>query len=742
MSTTETFKFQAEINQLMHLIINAFYSNKDIFLRELISNASDACNKQKYHDLQNSVVKDYEIRLSFDKENKFFTIEDNGIGMNKTELVDNLGTIANSGTKAFMENLKTNGEKNNDLIGQFGVGFYSSYLVADRVTVVSKMRDSDAYQWDSSADGQYTITTLDECNLFDNSGTRIVLHMKDDQTDYCSEKTVRDIVKKHSQFITYPIKLFIIKKETVDMNDDEQLEQLKKDIDLPDDSTKGVDDFPHVAKDESNVAEDVPKDADNVSNVVNDLPKEDHDVKVEDDSDNSADEENEDEENKPNKNTKTIDVPTWEQLNEEKPLWTKPASDVTEQEYQSFYKNISNDNDNYLAVKQFNIEGNVEFKGILYIPKKAPFDMFSAHTKKTNVKLFAKKVFIMDNCEELVPDWMSFISGVVDCNDLQLNVSREMLQQSKVIKVIKKHLVKKVFEMLDDLVDSNKFNTFYDAFSKNLKLGAHEDNESKEKFCKFLKFHTNKSKDETVFLDTVIDRLQEGQVSLYYISGENLQTVQQSSFLERLNKKNYEVIFMVDNIDEYLMQNLKDYKGKQFVDITKDSLKLDDEYINTENLTDVCTKIKNVLGDKVQKVVVTQRLSDSPACLVTGGYGWTANMERIMKSQALNNNPMSQFMIPKKTLEINPTHPIIAELVNMSNDTKFKNIVDTIYDVALLGSGFVIENTSEMAQKLWKMMSNSLSSFENVENNVVSVEQSSDQIEELENDDEPHEIVV
>ena len=359
--------------------------------------------------------------------------------------------------------------------------------------------------------------------------------------------------------------------------------------------------------------------------------------------------------------------------------------------------------------------------------------MFNSSTNKRNIKLFAKKVFIMDDCKELVPDWMTFISGVVDCSDLQLNVSREMLQQNKVIKTIKKQLTKKIFEMMDDLVsDETKFKSFYNTFSKNLKLGVHEDSENRDKFTKFLRFFSSKSNGELISIDTYVERMSEGQEEIYYIIGDNIQSVQQSIFMEKLVKKGFEVIFMVENIDEYLMQQMKDYKGKKFVNITKDDLKFKDEEENKdddknpEKYESLCKKMKDVLGSKVEKVIISSKLTSSPACLSTGGYGWTANMERIMKAQALNNNPMSQFMTPKKTLEINPSHNIIKGLNDIieKNEQQFNFIVHTVYDLSLLASGFVIENPGELASKLYKIIevggldSQSLETPENHEETV------------------------
>jgi molecular chaperone HtpG len=659
----ESFKFQAEINQLMNLIINTFYSNKDIFLRELISNASDAINKVKYDHLRNNIVKDYEIRVSFDKTNHLMTIEDNGVGMDKQGLVSNLGTIASSGTKTFIESLKSDNKKNTDLIGQFGVGFYSSYLVADNVIVITKTENSGAYQWVSAANGEYCIS---ECNntLFDTHGTKITLHFKEEHVDYLSESRIKEIVKKHNQFISYPIRLYVTKQEEVT----EQVTEPAKEKD--------------VVKEESK----------------------ENDVEVEDDNDDNDD------------NTKTeksvkhmVEKSEWEQINTEKSIWTRNPSDVSASEYKEFYKNITGDWNDYLAVKHFSVEGNIEFRGIVYFPKTPPNSMFSNDAKKNNIKLYCRKIFIMDDCKDLVPEWMSFVYGVVDCDDLQLNVSREMLQQNKVMKIIKKQLIKKILEMVEDLIsddDKSKFKTFYETYSKNLKLGVYEDSDNRSKFAKCLRYYSSKSDTDMTSFDSYIERMPENQKEIYYIAGDNLKSVKQSVFLEKLVKNNYEVLFMIENIDEYMMQELKEYSGKKFTSITKDDLKLNEDADDIVNADDLCKRIKKVLGSKVEKVIVSKKLVDSPACLSTGGYGYSANMERIIKAQALNSNPMSQFMSPRKTFEINLTHPVIKKLSDTDDETNFNNIVSVVYDISLMASGFVIDNTSELAKKLFYIVEN------------------------------------
>jgi len=665
-SNVETFEFQAEISELMNLIINTFYSNKEIFLRELISNSSDALDKIRHKHLKESRTSDYSIKIESNKEKNCISITDTGVGMTKKELIENLGTIAHSGTKAFMDALESG--KDMSLIGQFGVGFYSAYLVADKVVVISKSEEEDKVNvWESSAGGSYTIFSQDiNDSSIESRGTRIELYLKREQTEYFEEAKIKEIIKKHSQYIGYPISLLVDKTRQEE---------------VPDDS---IDDE----------VEEV--DGDN----------EDDEVKVEDSVEGE-------EEIKPKMKTITTNYTEWENLNSEKPIWTRDPKEVPEEDYKSFYKNLTQDWDDYSAMKHFSVEGNLEFKGILFIPKRKPFDIFDPHKKRNNIKLHVRKVFITDNCDQLIPEWLTFVNGIVDSQDLPLNVSREMMQQNKIIKVICKNILKKTLEMIDELQnDKEKYIEFYNAFSKNLKLGLYENSEHREKLTGFLRFYTSNSVDEYRSLDDYIGNLTEDQEEIYYISGESKESVDMSPFVEKLKKMNREVLYMTDAIDEYALQHLKEYKGKKMVSVTRDNLKLDDNSVDSKEYEELCKVIKEKLSDRVEKVQVSSRIVDSPCCLVTGEFGWSANMERIMKAQALgdeNNN----HMVSKKIMEINPSHNIIKELKKRldvdKNDKTILDLTELLYDISTIRSGFTLDNTQSFSNRLYRIIELGLS---------------------------------
>eukprot|EP00080_Pristionchus_pacificus_P011751 PDM71771.1 daf-21 [Pristionchus pacificus] len=594
----EQFAFQAEIAQLMSLIINTFYSNKEIFLRELVSNASDALDKIRYQALTEPSEldsgKELYIKITPNKAEKTLTIFDSGIGMTKADLVNNLGTIAKSGTKAFMEALQAGADIS--MIGQFGVGFYSAFLVADKVVVTSKHNDDDCHVWESSAGGSFTVKTVNDPEV--TRGTKITMHIKEDQIEYLEERKIKEIIKKHSQFIGYPIKLVVEKEREKEVEDDEADEE----------------------KEEKKEGE--------VENVG---------------EDEDADKKNE-------KKTKKIKEKYTEdeELNKQKPIWTRNPDDISNEEYAEFYKSLSNDWEDHLAVKHFSVEGQLEFRALLYVPQRAPFDLFENKKAKNSIKLYVRRVFIMENCDELMPEYLNFVRGVVDSEDLPLNISREMLQQSKILKVIRKNLVKKCIELFEEIAeDKDNFKKFYEHFGKNLKLGIHEDSTNRKKLADFLRYSSSTSGEEVTSLKDYVSRMKENQSQIYYITGESKDAVANSAFVERVRKGGFEV-------------------------------------------------------------AVSERLVSSPCCIVTSEYGWSANMERIMKAQALRDSSTMGYMAAKKHLEINPDHAIIKTLAERveadKNDKTVKDLVNLLFETALLSSGFTLEDPTQHASRIFRMI--------------------------------------
>jgi molecular chaperone HtpG len=650
----------------MKLIINSIYSNKDVFIRELVSNSSDSLNKIRYLSLTDPTALDadpnLEIKILFDRTTNVLTIRDSGIGMTRDDLINNLGIIASSGTKKFLETLSTSDNK--DMIGKFGLGFYSSFLVSDNINVISKHNDDNQMLWSSDGTGTFSIQEdLNDYGL--KRGTIINLHLKDDCLDYLQESKIVELIKKHNQFIDFKILIETQKTKEVEI------------IDIEEENTPiDVSGEPIIPTDESTEPT---------------LPK-----------------------------TVTESYVEFDQINKTKPLWTQNPKDVSEDEYSDFYKSISGDHDSHLDVSHFSVEGQVEFKSILYIPKKSPIDLFDGQTKRSGmVKLYSRKVFITDDCENLLPEYMKFIRGVIETDDLPLNISRETLQESKILKVIGKSIIKKALEMFNKIAENpDDFRIFYEQYSKSIKLGIHEDSTYRTKLSPLLRYETTNSNGDLISFDDYIENMKPEQTAIYYIIGESIASITNSPFLERLKSKNYEVIFMSDPLDEYVTQQVKDYKDKKLVCVTKENLDLyedEDEKSAFEtakvDYKSVCDFIKSTLSDDVEKVVVSNKLADSPCILSTSEFGWTSNMQRILKAQTFNK-PEMNYMMGRKVLEINTNNSIIqkikAKIDAEQIDSSLSDMVTLLYEVTLQSSGFTLEDPSKFSTKVLNLIDTSL----------------------------------
>ncbi|XP_027148437.1 endoplasmin homolog [Coffea eugenioides] len=698
-ATAEKFEFQAEVSRLMDIIINSLYSNKDIFLRELISNASDALDKIRFLSLTDKEIlgegdtAKLEIQIKLDKEKKILSIRDRGIGMTKEDLVKNLGTIAKSGTSAFVEKMQTSGDLN--LIGQFGVGFYSVYLVADYVEVISKHNDDKQYVWESNADGAFAISE-DVWNEPLGRGTEIRLHFRDEAQEYLNESKLKELVKKYSEFINFPIYLWASKEVDVE----------------------------------------VPADEDDSS---------DEDEKPESSSSEEEEEDAEKEEDEKKPKTKKVKETTyeWELLNDVKAIWLRNPKEVTDEEYTKFYHSLAKDfsEEKPLAWSHFTAEGDVEFKAVIFVPPKAPQDLYESYynTNKSNLKLYVRRVFISDEFDELLPKYLSFLKGLVDSDTLPLNVSREMLQQHSSLRTIKKKLIRKALDMIrkiaeedpdeandkekKDVDESNEsdekkgqYTKFWNEFGKSIKLGIIEDAANRNRLAKLLRFETTKSDGKLTSLDQYISRMKPGQKDIFYITGTSKEQLEKSPFLERLTKKNYEVIFFTDPVDEYLMQYLMDYEDKKFQNVSKEGLKIGKDSKDKElkeSFKDLTKWWKGTLAsENVDDVKISNRLANTPCVVVTSKFGWSANMERIMQSQTLSDSSKQAYMRGKRVLEINPRHPIIKELrervVKDPEGESVKQTAHLMYQTALMESGFMLNDPKDFASRIYDSVKSSL----------------------------------
>lgn len=699
-SSKESFEFQAEVNRLMDIIINSLYKNKEVFLRELISNASDALDKIRFLALSASDAlgsnKDLEIQISFDEDLKTLTIRDTGVGMTKADLVANLGTVAKSGTTNFVEALSEGADMS--LIGQFGVGFYSVYLIADKVRVISKNNDDDQYVWESTADSSFSVAPDPRGNTL-GRGTEITMFLKEDAIEFTKQDTLEELIKRYSEFITFPIKLYKKTVETVEVEYEEEEE---------DDSGEPA------AESEDGIE--------------------------------VADEEEESTDSQP----KTEQVTTWDwhHVNNNVAIWSRDSSEVSDEEYKKFYTSLSQDSTEASSWIHFKAEGEVEFRGILYVPND-PLSLYDNYAdKQAGVRLYVRKVLIQEDFDELLPKYLNFLRGVVDSDDLPLNVSRETLQQHKILKVMGKKLVRKALEMLRKLATEGKTSTsddsedeaeddttsavplddpehpyikFWENFGKSIKMGVMEDGANRSKLAKLLRFKSSTSDDKWVSLENYVENMHEWQKEIYYIAGMSMDEVSKSPFLEVARKKNVEVLYLTDPVDEYVFQHVSEFEGVKLQSLSKEGIKFGDEDESVvkrrnkaykESFKGLTKYLKDQLAGKVSKVVVSQRVVNTPAVIVTSQFGHTANMERVMRAQTMANGDNIRSMSASKVLELNPRHPIVANLRDKAEadpeDEATKDAALLVYDIALLSSGFMQDDMDDFTQRMYRTVGKSL----------------------------------
>lgn len=750
-ANAEEFTFQAEVSRLMDIIINSLYSNRDVFLRELISNASDALDKIRFLSLSNkkSTPGDLEVRVRADKEKQILEISDTGVGMTRDDLIKNLGTIAKSGTAAFLKKA-TEAKDGSNLIGQFGVGFYSAYLVADRVTVTSKNDNDKQYVWESGAAQTFTIYEDTEGEQM-NRGTKLTLHLKEDAADYLEEFKLKELIKKYSQFINFPIYLEVTEDVEVEIKEDEEE---KEDGEKEDDVT-----------DKDEAKEDTDEDGANKEGDDEKTTEDDEDdIKVEDDDAKDG------EEKKPK--TRTEQRKKWDLVNEQKPIWTRDASEVTEEEYNSFFEGIAKLPGTPIAHTHFKGEGDIEFKSILYIPDRPPVGLYSGNVdeEKEAIKLYVRRVLVSDKFEySLLPRYLGFLVGIVDSDDIPINVSREMLQKSKTLDVIKRKLVRKALEMIKNLnkpekseekdeseddADSDekkegdsdeekkddeesedgekkskkksKYIDFWTKFGKSIKLGIIEDRSNRARLAKLLRYRSSRTDTDDAYdwasLDDYMGRMKSDQEYIYYHSGNDLDSVKNSPFLEKLENKGYEVLYLTEPIDEHMIMQLPDYEGTKFMSISKDNFKFGEEDQKVEDKKNKALKkrfkpltklLKDRMGEKVSKVKLSTRLSNTVCVVSTDQYGYSARMEIVMKAQAFADPDSFSYMTPKaKIMELNPNHPVVKEMLTLAeqgdSDDKVVELGHLVYDTALIASGYLMNDNADYAKRTFKWIGDSM----------------------------------
>ncbi|XP_050964485.1 endoplasmin [Labeo rohita] len=703
----EKHAFQAEVNRMMKLIINSLYKNKEIFLRELISNASDALDKIRLLSLTNEDAlagnEELTIKIKSDKEKNMLHITDTGIGMTKDELVRNLGTIAKSGTSEFlnkMTEMQEEGQSTSELIGQFGVGFYSAFLVADKVIVTSKHNNDTQHIWESDSNEFSVIEDPRGDTL--GRGTTITLVMKEEASDYLELETIKNLVRKYSQFINFPIYVWSSKTETVEEPIEEEEAEAEKE---------------EATEDEAEVEEE--------------------------------------EEDKDKPKTKKVEktVWDWELMNDIKPIWQRPAKEVEEDEYKAFYKTFSRDSDEPMSHIHFTAEGEVTFKSILFVPASAPRGLFDEYGTKKNdfIKLFVRRVFITDDFHDMMPKYLNFIKGVVDSDDLPLNVSRETLQQHKLLKVIRKKLVRKTLDMIKKIAEEQYNDKFWKEFGTNIKLGVIEDHSNRTRLAKLLRFQTSHHESTLSSLEQYVERMKEKQDKIYFMAGTNRKEAESSPFVERLLKKGYEVIYLTEPVDEYCIQALPEFDGKRFQNVAKEGVKFDEsdkakekrEALEKEFEPLTTWMKEKSLKDNIEKAILSQRLTKSPCALVASQYGWSGNMERIMKAQAYQTGKdisTNYYASQKKTLEINPKHPLIKEMLKRvkedAEDQTAADLAVVLFETATLRSGYQLADTKAYGDRIERMLRLSMNVDINEQVEEEPEEEPEEQTEEAEDEEE------